>query len=38
MEKLAEKYLELARALDDIMEDSIKRENNQEYYPIQSPS
>ncbi|HHT0591720.1 TPA: hypothetical protein ACTXXA_000673 [Legionella anisa] len=37
MENLAEKYIELARGLDVIMEDSIKRENNQEYYPTQSP-
>lgn len=37
MEKLADKYLESAVRLDGIMDDSIKRENNQGYYPMNCP-
>ncbi|HHF7372728.1 hypothetical protein [Legionella bozemanae] len=32
MEKFAAEYLKLAVQLDNIMEDSIKRENNQEWF------
>ncbi|KTD73220.1 hypothetical protein [Legionella tucsonensis] len=36
MEKITDKYLKLAVTLDGIIEKSIKRENNQEYYSMQS--
>ncbi|MCW8409654.1 hypothetical protein OQJ13_11795 [Legionella sp. PATHC035] len=35
MEKIAGEYLELAKTLDAIVEDSIQKVNNPEFYPMQ---